>query len=116
MTVFLSASKIVPFGKENPSAISHSKISAFVGLWSSPADDPACKNIRFGQVGPGIEACHASHTANSDANATSTSSSSGMKQFITSPGDRYFCAAVQASKYDATNPELSVGGYSPLAG
>ena len=39
------------------------------GLWSSPAEDAAWTNIRFGQVGPGIELNHWSHSANEVASA-----------------------------------------------
>ena len=52
-------------------------IETGLGRRSSPPDDAAWTNMRLGQVGPGIEACQLSQTANSLARAFSTGSWSG---------------------------------------
>src|ERR1700685_3226330 len=70
------ASKIELFENGMPSIVSHVRISAVVGLWSSPSEEAAQANRRFGQVGPGIDACQLSQTAKLLARALRTGSCS----------------------------------------
>src|ERR1700731_5274785 len=79
------ASKTVPFLSSNPRSVSQAKISSLVGLSSRPPDEPACTKKRFGQVGPGIDACQWSQTANSRAKAFRTGSCFGDRQRMLSP-------------------------------
>src|SRR3982750_3157364 len=79
-------SKIVPFSKLKPDADAHFNVSPFVWLLSSPPADAACTKKRFGNVGPGIDACQLSNTTNSLARAVRTGSCLALsKHFITSP-------------------------------
>src|SRR5262245_48586454 len=77
-----STSKIdCPLGYTNPWAGSiHPSSSWRVGLLLQPADDAPCRKNRFGQVGPGSEENHWSHTANSAANWGSTVSWLGVSR------------------------------------
>src|SRR5580698_717632 len=79
-----SASNMEPCAKLTPSSVSQVRISAVVGLWSRPSDDAAQANMRFGQVGPGIDENQLSHTANSRARAFRTGSCCALKHFRTS--------------------------------
>src|SRR5579863_1646699 len=106
------ASKMLPALNWKPPIVSHPTISSVVGLWSSPPEEAAWTNMRFGQVGPGMDACQLSQTANSWAKATSMGSCAGAKHFMTSPG----FAAPPLAPYEETNPVLLMAGYWLPAG
>src|ERR1041385_485688 len=99
-------SKIVPAAKVKPATVSHKTISAVVGLWSRPLDEPPCTKKRFGQVAPGTEQYHWSQTTNSLASALRTGSCSGAKRRMRRPGS----ACPPFAAYEATYPLLSIGG------
>jgi hypothetical protein len=67
-------SKIEPFGYLKPSTVSHSVISAVVGLWSRPFEEAPCRKNRLGHVGPGIDEYHWSQSTYSVASWYSTGS------------------------------------------
>jgi len=73
--------------------VSHTRISAVVGLWSSPPEEAAHAKNRFGKVGPGIEANQLSQTAKLLAKAFRTGNWPGEKHFMMPPNLLDTCEA-----------------------
>src|SRR5580692_5757240 len=106
MRHFNPVSKMLPFWNLNPPIVSHAKVSAVVGLWSSSAEDAPRPKNRFGHVGPGMEQNQESQTANSFASPDSTGIRAVVKHCITSPGLGDLAATAKLE----TNPLLLMGG------
>ena len=78
----------MPVSKPIPSESKLSALiwSAWLGESSQRPDVAAWANIRFGSVGPAMEACQLSHSTNSLASWCSTGTYFGSKHRIGSPG------------------------------
>ena len=61
-------------------------MSSLLGLPSNPPEVPASMKKRLGQVGPGMDENHWSHTTNSRASAFITGTCSGEKPVMTRSG------------------------------